>query len=135
VTIEVRKGSRVKRGSQGEIDFLSPVSCPWNYGSAIGHIGADGEPVDVIVLGPPQDRGAVLEVMLQGRIPFIDAGVQDDKWVAAEAPLSPEEIAEVEAFFVRYARAKTWAGRLQLRKGKASAGAYEILSPPAAICP
>jgi inorganic pyrophosphatase len=124
VTIEVSKGSHVKRGSRGEIDFLSPVSCPWNYGSAIGYLGADGDPVDVVLLGPRLERGTVLEVELQGRIPFVDEGEQDDKWIAAEEPLSPELVAEVEAFFQRYARAKKWASRLRMRNLETSVRSY-----------
>ncbi len=38
--IEVPRGSFVKRGSRGEFDFLSPLPCPFNYGSVRRYIGA-----------------------------------------------------------------------------------------------
>jgi len=33
VLIEVPRGSFLKRGSTGSIDFVSPMTCPFNYGS------------------------------------------------------------------------------------------------------
>ncbi|KAA0206076.1 hypothetical protein EDM68_03655 [Candidatus Uhrbacteria bacterium] len=55
--IEVPRGGFVKRGPDGRVDFVSPVPCPFNYGSAIGYWSADGDPTDVIVLGPRLGRG------------------------------------------------------------------------------
>ena len=34
VVIEIPRGSFLKRGSSGRIDFVSPLPCPFNYGSA-----------------------------------------------------------------------------------------------------
>jgi hypothetical protein len=36
VVIEIPKGSFLKRGSAGQIDFVSPLPCPFNYGSVPG---------------------------------------------------------------------------------------------------
>jgi inorganic pyrophosphatase len=33
VVIEVPRGSFIKRGSTGHVDFISPLPCPFNYGS------------------------------------------------------------------------------------------------------
>ena len=33
VCIEIPRGSFIKRGSSGELDFVSPFPCPFNYGS------------------------------------------------------------------------------------------------------
>ena len=33
VIIEIPKGSFIKRGSTGQVDFVSPLPCPFNYGS------------------------------------------------------------------------------------------------------
>jgi inorganic pyrophosphatase len=33
VVIEVPRGSFLKRGSTGHVDFISPLPCPFNYGS------------------------------------------------------------------------------------------------------
>ena len=42
VVIEVPRGSFLKRGSTGRVDFISPLPCPFNYGSVPGYIGLDG---------------------------------------------------------------------------------------------
>ena len=39
VVIEVPRGSFLKRGSSGRIDFISPLPCPYNYG-AVPHAQA-----------------------------------------------------------------------------------------------
>ena len=33
VVIEIPRGSFLKRGSTGHVDFVSPLPCPFNYGS------------------------------------------------------------------------------------------------------
>ena len=33
VVIEVTRGSFLKRGSTAHVDFVSPLPCPFNYGS------------------------------------------------------------------------------------------------------
>ena len=52
VVIEVPRGSFLKRGSSGSIDFVSPLPCPFNYGSVETLIGLEGDLLDAIVLGP-----------------------------------------------------------------------------------
>ena len=39
VVIEVPRGSFLKRGSTGHIDFISPLPCPFNYGSVPIYLG------------------------------------------------------------------------------------------------
>ena len=41
VVIEIPRGSFLKRGSSGRIDFVSPLPCPFNYGSAPAWLGLD----------------------------------------------------------------------------------------------
>ena len=124
VRIEVSRGSHIKRSANGGIDYLSPFPCPWNYGSAIEHPSEDGEPVDVVVLGPTLALGSEVQVELQGHVPFTDQGVPDTKWIASSAPLSVKQVSEVESFFRRYAQAKRLAQRLRRRPGPTEAGAY-----------
>ena len=33
VVVEIPRGSFLKRGSSGRVDFVSPLPCPFNYGS------------------------------------------------------------------------------------------------------
>ena len=126
VRIEVTKGSHIKRGSHGEVDFVSPIPCPWNYGSAIATVGPDGDPIDVVVLGAPIARDEVVKVELQGRIPFLDGGVIDDKWIAAAGPLDADQIRTIERFFTRYAKAKRIHGRIRFRSGETRADRYQV---------
>ena len=44
--------------------------------------GGDGDPLDVIVLGPPVERGTIVRAKLIGVLKLLDDGEQDDKLVA-----------------------------------------------------
>lgn len=60
---------------------------PANYGivprAILGEeIGGDGDPLDVLVLGPAIARGSTVEVREIGTIRLVDAGEQDDKLIA-----------------------------------------------------
>jgi inorganic pyrophosphatase len=57
VVIEIPRGSFLKRGSTGELDFISPFPCPFNYGSVENYIGLEGDLLDAVVLGPRLQRG------------------------------------------------------------------------------
>ena len=43
VMIEIPRGSFLKRGSTGHIDFVSPLPCPFNYGSVPAYVGLEGD--------------------------------------------------------------------------------------------
>ena len=51
VVVEVPRGSFLKRGSTGRIDFISPLPCPFNYGSVPLYVGMEGDLLDALVLG------------------------------------------------------------------------------------
>ncbi len=81
-----------KKGKPRVVKYLP---YPGNYGMVPRTIlskehGGDGDPLDVIVLGPALARGAVVEVRLVGLLRMLDRGEQDDKLlaVAKEGPLS-----------------------------------------------
>ena len=52
VVIEIPRGSFLKRGSTGQVDFISPLPCPYNYGSVPKFLGLEGDLLDALVLGP-----------------------------------------------------------------------------------
>jgi len=52
VVIEIPRGSFLKRGSTGHIDFISPLPCPFNYGSVPNFLGLEGDLLDALILGP-----------------------------------------------------------------------------------
>ena len=68
VVIEVPRGSFVKRGSTGHVDFVSPLPCPFNYGSVPSHIGLEGDLLDALVLGPRLPLGTRIRVKAWGAV-------------------------------------------------------------------
>ncbi|HJL17173.1 MAG TPA: inorganic diphosphatase [Sandaracinaceae bacterium LLY-WYZ-13_1] len=110
VVIEVPRLSFVKRRPDGAVHFVSPLPTPFNYGSVVGTLGADGDPLDVLLLGPRLRRGTRRRARVLGIVDFEDGGLPDPKIVVGEA-LSPWDRARVTAFFRVYARAKRWLDR------------------------
>ncbi len=103
VSIEVAKGSWTKRRPDGSIDFVSPFPCPYNYGSIVGTSGADGDPLDAVVLGPRLPYGVRARVLVHGWVDFIDAGTPDPKLVCGPGSFTNRDRSGVERFFRVYA--------------------------------
>ncbi len=104
VRVEVPRGSLAKRGAHGQIEFLSPVPCPFHYGSVVGVLGADGDAQDALILGArgPCPRGSVHELPVRACIRFVDDGFADDKWVCSSAPVTRAQELALVAFFRFY---------------------------------
>ena len=115
IVIEVPKGSFLKRGSSGSIDFVSPLPCPFNYGAVPTHLGMEGDLLDALVLGPRLRLGTRLRLRAWGAVTLIDRGMADDKLVCSAHAPSAAEIERVLRFFRFYARCKAllnwWRGR------------------------
>lgn len=103
VVVEVARGSFVKRRPAGDVDFVSPFPCPYNYGSIEGTQGDDGDPLDAVVLGPRLPYGLRVRVQTLGVIDFVDGGVSDPKWVCGIGDLRAADRVGVERFFHLYA--------------------------------
>ena len=86
VVIEVPKCSFLKRGSTGHIDFVSPLPCPFNYGSVPKYLGLEGDLLDAVVLGPRLPLNASLRVKVWGAVSLMDRGMTDTSWCAARPP-------------------------------------------------
>ena len=74
--------------------IVNYLGYPGNYGMIPGtllpsKLGGDGDPLDVILLGPPIERGQVVECKVIGVLKLLDRGEQDDKLIAviADTPL------------------------------------------------
>lgn len=106
VTIEYPRWSMVKHRSDGAIDFVSPLPCPYNYGSLAGRRSGDGQALDAVVLGPRLAAGAHLQLPVAGVIGFLDLGVHDPKVIFSPRALSARDRAGLERFFRVYARFK-----------------------------
>lgn len=115
VVIEIPRGSFLKRGSTGHIDFVSPFPCPFNYGSVPKLLGLEGDLLDAVVLGPRLPAGTRLTVPAWGAVILIDRGMADDKLVCSHRPVSAIERERVLRFFRFYAKCKAllnlWRGR------------------------
>jgi inorganic pyrophosphatase len=86
---EVRKSDgalawEINKGSYRKVKYLP---YPANYGMVPRtllpkSLGGDGDPLDVIVLGPAIVRGSVVSVTVIGVLKLLDHGEQDDKLIA-----------------------------------------------------
>lgn len=74
---------------EGQPRVVRFVGYPGNYGMIPGTLldkqaGGDGDPLDVLVLGPPLPRGTVARVRPIGMLLLLDRGETDDKIVAVD---------------------------------------------------
>jgi inorganic pyrophosphatase len=118
VVIEVPRGSFLKRGSTGRIDFVSPLPCPFNYGAVPTHLGLEGDLLDALVLGPRLRLGTRIHLQAWGAVTLTDRGMSDDKLVCSDHPPSPAERRNVLRFFHFYARCKGLLNIWRRRPGR-----------------
>ncbi len=115
VVIEVPRGSFLKRGSTGRVDFVSPLPCPYNYGSVPNLVGLENDLLDAVVLGPRLSLGARVRVKAWGAVILTDRGMSDDKLICSSHPPSARERRRLLRFFRFYAKCKgllnAWRGR------------------------
>lgn len=76
----------MKDGKPRNVKYLG---YPCNYGivprALLGEeLGGDGDPLDMLVLGPSLPRGTVLPVQVIGLIHLVDDGDMDDKLIAVQ---------------------------------------------------
>lgn len=92
----------IKDGRPRVVQYLP---YPANYGMVPRtllpkQLGGDGDPLDVLLLGPALARGALVEARLVGVLRLLDGGEQDDKLIAisVDAPLGQvASMAELDA--------------------------------------
>ena len=118
VVIEVPRGSFLKRGSTGHIDFISPLPCPFNYGAVPTLLGLEGDLLDALVLGPRLRLGTRVQVSAWGAITLTDRGLWDDKLVCGALPPTDAERRAVLRFFHFYARCKAMLNWWRRRPGR-----------------
>ena len=118
VVIEVPRGSFLKRGSNGRIDFVSPLPCPFNYGAVPTLLGLEGDLLDALVLGPRLRLGTRIRVRAWGAITLTDRGMSDDKLVCSDRPPSGVERRNVLRFFHFYAKCKALLNLWRRRPGR-----------------
>ena len=122
VTIEIPRGSFLKRGSTGQLDFISPFPCPFNYGSVEEYIGLEGDLLDAVVLGPRLRRGSRVSVRAYAAIGMTDRDMYDDKLICSQRPIKSWQRFLILLFFRFYARGK---GFLNFCRGRTGRNACE----------
>lgn len=125
VLVEHPRSAIIKRREDGSVDFISPLPCPYNYGSVPGTLAADGDREDALVLGPRLPKGTRRQVRVLARANFYDAGSFDGKWVCGER-LSDRERQGLVAFFHVYARCKAILNWLRGKSGRTSFEGLEL---------
>jgi len=71
----------------GEARIISYLSYPGNYGMIPNTLlskseGGDGDPLDIIAIGPAVPKGTLLNCRIVGVLKLLDDGEQDDKLIA-----------------------------------------------------
>ncbi len=86
----------LKNGAPRKVAY---VGYPGNYGMVPRTLGGDGDPLDVVVIGPMHLRGTVAAVKLVGVMRMIDGGDLDDKLlaVAPGSSFDGKTLADLEA--------------------------------------
>ena len=115
VVIEIPRGSFLKRGSFGHLDFVSPFPCPYNYGSIHQYIGGEGDFLDAVVLGPRLAAGSRVQVNAYGSVGLSERFMSDDKLICAAEPISANDRRNILLFFNFYAFCK---GLLNVVRGQ-----------------
>lgn len=118
ITIEVPRWGFVKRGSTNKIDFISPIPCPYNYGSIRAYVGLDNDYLDAVVIGPRLPRNTKITCPALAAIGLSDRGMYDDKVICATRPLSSLDRGLISAFFHIYAIFKRILNFLRRQPGK-----------------
>jgi inorganic pyrophosphatase len=118
VAIEIPRGSFLKRGSTGHVDFISPLPCPFNYGSIPTMLGMEGDLLDAVVLGPRLPLGSRVTVRVWGAVILADRGMTDDKLICSDRPVTFSERQNVLRFFALYAKCKGLLNIWRRRPGR-----------------
>ncbi|MEM9188571.1 MAG: inorganic diphosphatase [Myxococcota bacterium] len=106
VRIEVSKGGFAKRDAEGRIEFATPIPCPYNYGSIIDTVSADGEGIDAVLLGGRVRRGELRTATVRAVARFVDAGQDDPKVICSTQPFQSKDRVLLTLFFRIYSRVK-----------------------------
>lgn len=126
----------LKNGQPRTVAYLG---YPGNYGMVPRTLGGDGDPLDVVVIGRTELRGAIAAAKLVAVMRMIDGGDPDDKLIAvvAGSPFEGKSLADLEGAGVT-AILKTWfesykgPGEIQVTAFGDKAAAERVLADAAA---
>ncbi|MCW8980817.1 MAG: inorganic diphosphatase [Altibacter sp.] len=83
------------------------IGYPGNYGMIPQTLlskekGGDGDPLDVLVLGPPVERGQLLKSKIIGVLYLLDRGEQDDKLIAVSSDSPMYDVNNLDELNAKY---------------------------------
>jgi len=92
---------------KGKPRVLKYIGYPGNYGMVPQTLlsveaGGDGDPLDIILLGPPINRGEVAKAKLIGVLKLEDGGEQDDKLIAVQFNSPLKKVDSIEELDERF---------------------------------
>lgn len=106
---EVNKSSGVLEWEQvGEQPrVINYLSYPANYGFTPQTLldiafGGDGDPLDIIALGPAMERGKAIPVRIIGILRMVDRGQQDDKLIGVIKGSVFENLKDIKELDARF---------------------------------
>jgi inorganic pyrophosphatase len=87
--------------------IVNYLGYPGNYGMIPRTLlskeqGGDGDPLDIIVLGPPVERGQVIKCKIIGVLYLMDGGEKDDKLVAVSTRSPLYEVNSIDELNENY---------------------------------
>lgn len=127
VVIETPRFSFTKYKDDGSVDYMSPIPCPFNYGSVPGTVSGDGDRLDAIVLGKRLKGGTHIKVPIIGRVIFFDKGEEDPKYICSENPMTFGQKITIKLFFFFFSFAKQVLNKLRGKKGLTKYNGIELL--------
>lgn len=105
--VEKASGSLEWERENGKPRVVQYPAYPGNYGmiprtSLPYEVGVDGDPLDVLLLGPRVERGSVVRARPIGVLRLVDDGERDDKILAVpmQGPLS--DVTDLESLDAKY---------------------------------
>lgn len=110
--VDKRTGGLHWEEKDGRPRVVQYLAYPGNYGMIPSTIlpeaiGGDGDPLDVVLLGPALERGSVVVARPIGVLRLLDGGERDDKILAVreDGPLS--DVRDLATLDAKYAGART----------------------------
>ncbi|MGE5048768.1 MAG: inorganic diphosphatase [Deltaproteobacteria bacterium] len=126
----------LKNGQPRTVAYLG---YPGNYGMVPRTLGGDGDPLDIVVIGRTELRGAIAAAKVVAVMRMIDGGDPDDKLIAVVpgSPFDGKSLADLEGSGVT-AILKAWfesykgPGEIQVTAFEGEAVAAQVLADAAA---
>lgn len=87
-------------------------------------LGLEGDLLDAVVLGPKLASGTRVRLRALGAVTLIDRGLQDDKLICSQHPLTALQRVNVLRFFGFYAKCKGLLNYWRRRPGRNACGGW-----------